>query len=166
MWCQVFLTLSTQNSEYLISFSKFLWKHAKPDSYFPVAKISIFGIFDHFQRIHESPKKLKKKKKKQFSREHFGSKTKTIPQNLRGKFLRSCKLVFKKKQNPLIFGFAMTSPAGIFYLYQNYTIAVKYNHLEIFGEISSNLVEICVGVGKNCRFTAVFSWLIYIHLSD
>ena len=59
IWWQIFLTLSTQNSEYLQNFSKPPWEHAKPDPNFQVTKAAIFSIFDHFLSFREPCWKIK-----------------------------------------------------------------------------------------------------------
>ena len=61
----------------------------------------------------------------------------------------------------------MTSSATIFHFYQNHTIAVKYNHLQIFGEnfIKSDW-DFRLWQKKIGRFAVVFSLLEYTYRSE
>ena len=48
IWWQIFLMLSTPDSEYPIDVLKFLWKHEEPDHNLQIAKIVIFIICSPF----------------------------------------------------------------------------------------------------------------------
>lgn len=79
IWLQISLKLSTQDSEYLVCFSKLHWEHCKPDPNYQVVKI--FVVFGCFFNIWLHPTERKRKKalfkllqRDDFSKEHFDIK--------------------------------------------------------------------------------------------
>ena len=57
IWWQIFLRLLTQDSEHSIGFSKFFWKHGKPDPNFQDANIKFFCTLSAFLSFQGTPAK-------------------------------------------------------------------------------------------------------------
>ena len=74
------------------------------------------------------------------------------PGQVSSKQKKKVAFFLKKKEKSLIFYFVMTSSLAIFDFYQNYAIAVKYNHFfssaESFNEFGRDM--------RLWRFAAVF----------
>ena len=98
-----------------------------------MAKVAIFYHFLSFQG--PSSEKQKKIFLTEATPPKPSTKTKTVLWNLWGKFLHThTSYFFKKSKKTTDFLICSDVISRHFYFYQNYTIAVKYNHLEIYGE--------------------------------
>ena len=70
--------LSTQDSEYLIDFSKKNWEQSKPEPNFQAAKSALFSNFWLFSSMSDDPL-MEKLTRKPVSRKHFHTKSGSTP---------------------------------------------------------------------------------------